>query len=269
LISPQRVGERVAAYFYLSCGACGPCLAGFEPLCEHFGGNVGVACDGGYAEFCVLPAFNALPLADGGIDAALATAIPDAIATPVHVARLARLGPRSRVVVIAAAGGVGIHMLQVARAYGADVFGLDAVPEKLDFLERELHVPAADSSEFGASLLPAAWRERVDVVVDLLGRPESLEWALRQLAPNGRLVCLTTFRDVEVCVSPRQLVLAQASILGSRYASRWEVSEAAGLVADGRLQPVVSGVVPLERVGELHARLRARTLLGRGAIAFR
>jgi hypothetical protein len=37
-------------------------------------------------------------------------------------------------------------------------------------------------------------------------------------------------------------------------------------VAARRIRPVVSGVVPLERVGELHAKLRAGTLLGRGAV---
>jgi hypothetical protein len=39
-------------------------------------------------------------------------------------------------------------------------------------------------------------------------------------------------------------------------------------VAERRIRPVVSEVVPLERVGDLHTRLRARTLIGRGAIAF-
>ena len=55
-------------------------------------------------------------------------------------------------------------------------------------------------------------------------------------------------------------------MLGSRYASRWEVSRAAELVAEGKIKPVVSEVVPLERVAELNAKLRAHTLLGRGAV---
>jgi propanol-preferring alcohol dehydrogenase len=64
------------------------------------------------------------------------------------------------------------------------------------------------------------------------------------------------------------MVQQELVVLGSRYASRLEVSEAARLVADSRIAPVVSTVVALERVGELHSRLRAGTLLGRGAIAF-
>ena len=125
-VSPALIGQRVAAYFYLVCGACPRCLASQDSLCERFRGNVGVAIDGGYAEYAVLPALNAIPVPEG-IGPAEATTIPDAIATPVHVARRAGLQPGSRVAVLAAGGGVGIHMVQVARAYGADVVGLDVV----------------------------------------------------------------------------------------------------------------------------------------------
>jgi propanol-preferring alcohol dehydrogenase len=266
-VDASRIGERVAAYFYLSCGACRCCLAGFEPVCEQLAGNIGVARDGGYAELCALPAWNALPLAET-VDPVLATTIPDAVATPVHVARLARISAGERVAVVAAGGGVGIHMVQVARAYGADVVGLDVVPQKLDFLERELAIPAVDSRDFGSAALPGEWRGEADVIVDLRGRRDSLDWALRRLGRNGRLVCLTTFKDVDFPVSPRELVLAQLSILGSRYASRYEVCQAAELVASGRVRPIVSRRVGLENVQSVHDELRRGTLLGRGALVW-
>src|SRR5688572_21531887 len=77
---------------------------------------------------------------------------------------------------------------------------------------------------------------------------------------------LTTFAGATVDVSPRQLVRDEVSVLGSRYASRWEVSHAATLVAEGKIKPIVSETVPLGRVAELNAKLRAHTLLGRGAL---
>ena len=77
---------------------------------------------------------------------------------------------------------------------------------------------------------------------------------------------LTTFPGVATEVVPRLMVHGELTVLGSRYASRWEVAQAGRLVAAGRIRPVISEVVPLARVTELHARLRARTLLGRGAI---
>src|SRR5262245_21510509 len=55
-VTSLRVGDPVTAYFYLSCGHCRWCLANLEPLCVNCGGNVGIECDGGYAECIRLPA---------------------------------------------------------------------------------------------------------------------------------------------------------------------------------------------------------------------
>jgi len=266
-VDPARVGERVVAYFYLVCGSCRRCLSAQDSLCERFRGNVGVAIDGGYAEYAVLPALNALPVPDG-VDPVLATTIPDAIATPVHVARRAAIGPGTRVAVLGAGGGVGIHMVQVARAYGADVVGLEVAPAKLAYIEDDLGIPAVDSSDFGAVSLPGEWGGKADVIVDFVGRPPSLGWALGALDRDGRLVCLTSFRDVEFPVSPRALVLSQLAVLGSRYNSRAEVGMAGELVRSGRVRPVVTRRVDLDAIAGVHDELRAGTLLGRGALVW-
>lgn len=79
---------------------------------------------------------------------------------------------------------------------------------------------------------------------------------------------LTTFPGIVTQISPRQMVIDELTLLGSRYASRWEVLQAAQLVAEKRVRPIVSSVVPLHRVIELHTRLRSGTLLGRGAVVF-
>ena len=127
---------------------------------------------------------------------------------------------------------------------------------------------AVDSSDFGAVELPDEWRGKADVIVDLLGRPESLGWALDSLDRDGRLVCLTTFRDVEFAVSPRQLVQLQLAVLGSRYNSRYEVGLAGAFVRAGRVRPVVSRRVSLDEVDSVHEELRRGTLLGRGALVW-
>jgi propanol-preferring alcohol dehydrogenase len=258
-------GQRVAAYFYLVCGSCPRCLASAEPLCESFRGNVGVAIDGGYAEYAVLPALNAIPVPPG-IDPVAATTIPDAIATPVHVARRAGLAPGARVAVLAAGGGVGIHMVQVARAYGADVIGLDVVPDKLAYLEGELGIAAADSADFAAVQLPAAWGGQADVVVDLYGHAPAQRWAIDHLARNGTLVALTTFPGEQFAVSSRELVQRQLTVAGSRYASRHEAGLAARLVQAGRVRPVVSAVVGPGDVAATLDAVRAGGILGRAAL---
>jgi D-arabinose 1-dehydrogenase-like Zn-dependent alcohol dehydrogenase len=264
-VDGDRLGERVMAYFYLFCGRCPMCVAGAEPLCRRLAGYIGVHRDGGYAAQAVLPARNAIPLPDG-LDVVAASAIPDAIATPVHVAERAGIGPADRVAVVAAGGGVGIHMVQVARLRGADVVGLDAVEEKLAYLADELGVAAVDSSNFDDVRLPAAFNDEADVVVDLLGSRASLAWALRALAPGGRLAVLTTFRDVELRVSPRDLVLRQTALVGSRYAARHELLLAARLVAAGDVQPVIGRRLTIDEVDAAHRDLREGRLLGRGAL---
>jgi D-arabinose 1-dehydrogenase-like Zn-dependent alcohol dehydrogenase len=261
-VTTLRVGERVMAYFYLSCGGCDFCRLAHEPLCRHLRGNVGVAADGGYAEFCALPAFNLLPVPDG-IPPIEATAIPDAIATPFHVSRRAGVGPGDTVMVIGAGGGVGVHMTQMAVLFGARVVGVDVGEAKLAAAREAGAMRVLDAGDPGT-----ARAERVTAVVDLVGTPETLALGLDALDRRGRLVVLTTFPGVTAPLAPRRLVHDEITVLGSRYASRWEVARAAELVAEGRIRPVVSAVTALDRVADLHSRLRTRTLIGRGAVAF-
>ena len=141
-VPAERVGERVAAYFYLFCGRCPACLAGLENRCVHLAGFVGVDRDGGYGELTTLPARNTIPV--GGLDPVSATVLPDAVATPVHVARRSGIAPGNRVAVVAAGGGLGIHMVQVARVDGGEVVGLDIDPVKLGYLSDEVGVEVAD-----------------------------------------------------------------------------------------------------------------------------
>jgi D-arabinose 1-dehydrogenase-like Zn-dependent alcohol dehydrogenase len=258
----EWLGTRVTAHFYLFCGRCTLCRAGFEPLCESSAGQIGIARDGGYAESCVIPERNAVAL-DAALDAVEATVVADAVATPVHIGGLAAIVPGDRVAVIGAGGGVGVHMAQLARLRGGEVTGLDVAGAKLAFLEDELGIGAVDSSDFEA-ISP----REVDVVVDFVGTEASGAWALGALAPNGRLVLVNTFRDRRLTLDPRALVEGQIRVLGSRYASRAELAAAAGLVAAGHIRPVIGRRVDLEGVESVHGDLRDGTLLGRGALVF-
>jgi D-arabinose 1-dehydrogenase-like Zn-dependent alcohol dehydrogenase len=264
-VDPRRVGETVVSYFYLTCGECRACLGGVDQLCERFAGTLGSAIDGGYAELVAMPARNAIRIPDG-IDAVSATTIPDAIATPVHVARRAAIAAGERVAVLGAGGGVGIHMIQVARALGAEAFALDLDAHKLAFAERELGVPGAASGVVAPELLPPAWEGRADVVVDFVGSAEGMRSALEVLAAGGRLVCLTGHTGESVRPSSRELVFRQLAVLGSRYASRSELLTAAELVRAGRVRPVISERVGLDGVESVHEMLRRGELLGRGAL---
>jgi propanol-preferring alcohol dehydrogenase len=268
-VTELEVGQRVMAHFYLFCGTCDMCRLAHEPLCRNLRGQVGVVADGGYAEYTALPAANWIPVPDG-IDPVQATAIPDAIATPLHVSRRAAIGPLETVVVMGAGGGVGMHMVQMATLFGARVIAIDRGEEKLP-ATREVGAVAAfafDDAERLAAQVRSAAPGGASVAVDLVGSRETLSFCLGSLGPRGRLVVLTAFSGVATDLAPRQFVHRELSVLGSRYASRLELAQAAELVAARRIRPIVSEVSTLAGVEQLHAKLRQGTLLGRGAIKF-
>ena len=265
-VGPRLVGQRVMAYFYLVCGHCHACQSGHDSLCRNLAGWVGVHRDGGYAPYTVLPAQNAVPLPES-VPAPQATAIPDAIATPLHVCRTrARVQPGDRVAVVGAGGGVGIHMIEMARLFGAQVAGLESAEGKFDAIRQMGGTPVLSRSFDRIDLSPAWGDRRATVVIDLVGTNASVAWGLQALDLGGRLVVLTTFRDVDVPISPRDLVLRETTVLGSRYASRAELIASADLVAAGQIHPVVTQVVPPSGIEDLHRALRDGTLVGRGAV---
>ena len=265
---PELAGRRVAAYFYLYCGSCLECVSGRQPRCENLAGFMGVHRDGGYAPYATLPARNAVVLPDD-LDPVAATVVPDAVATPVHVASRAAITPRDRVVVIGAGGGVGAHMLQVALLHGASVAGFEVTEQKLTLVEELRGIPV-DSSDLSSVDGASLWDEGPpNVVVDLVGSGETLAWALANLGVGGRLAVLTTFRGRGVELDPRELVLREVSVIGSRYASVAEVSFAAQMVADGRIRPIVGETTGPDDVLRLHDLLRSDALIGRGALSWK
>lgn len=264
-VRDDLVGRRVVAYFYLACGTCRHCLAGDDARCANLAGWVGVHRDGGYAPWAVLPAHNAIVVPDE-LDPVAATVVPDAVATPVHVCMTrARITPDDRVVVIGAGGGVGIHMVQMARVLGAEVAGLDLHDDKLALIESHGALPVRSDDLSGVD--PGLWSQGpATVVIDLVGSDATLRWSITALDMGGRLLVLTTFRDRTATIDPREMVFREIAVIGSRYARRAEVALAADLVASGRITPVIGAVVGPDGVGDVHAALRSGDLLGRGAL---
>lgn len=268
-VDPRLQGRRVVAYFYLACDACRWCMAGVQPRCERLAGFVGVHRDGGYAPYVTLPAGNVIVVPDE-LDAIAATVVPDAVATPVHVCGTrARITPADRVVVVGAGGGVGVHMIQVAALHTADVVGFDRGDRKLAVIE-ELGARGVDSASFGSVDGGSLWLTGPPtVVIDLVGTSDSLTWAMSNLGSGGRLVVLTTFPGQAGPLNPRELVFAEAAVLGSRYASKAEVIAAAELVATGRVRPVIGATAGPKDVLDLHDALRNGRLTGRGALIWK
>ncbi|HEU5321933.1 MAG TPA: zinc-binding dehydrogenase, partial [Methylomirabilota bacterium] len=273
-VTHVKPGERVTAHFYLTCGACRFCRSGRETLCTAFRGNVGMACDGAYAEYVALPARNLTPIpADvSDLDAAIAA---DAICTPYHACREeARVGPGDTVLVVGAGGGVGIHGVQMARLCGGWVVAADVTDDKLA-AARECGADAlvdVRRGELAAEVRRLTDGRGVDAVIDFVASRETLEAGVAALARAGRLVIVGSRPravfgvDASFTVDPARLLYDMLEIHGSRYVTLAEIQQTLELLRQRRLRAVVSRTFPLEGAEEAHELLRRNAVVGRLAL---
>ena len=267
-------GDRVVCHFYLTCQVCRFCRSGRETLCENFSGYVGMACDGGYAEYMKVPALNlcSFPETISFADAAI---ISDAVATPLHACRQeARIGPGDSVLVIGAGGGVGIHAVQMAKLCGARVLAADLSGEKLKTVktlgaDEIIDCRTADLQEQARGLTDG---KGVDAVLDFVASTETLETGLQSLASGGRLVILG-YRPPEVFkekpifgVDPIVVLRKGLEIHGSRYVSMAELIQAVDIVKQGQIKPIVSQTFPLEEAEKVHQLIQENKITGRAAL---
>jgi propanol-preferring alcohol dehydrogenase len=258
-VTGVETGDRVLAYFYLTCGHCDACRRGDDNQCTNFGGWYGVQRDGAYAEYATIPAANALPLPDGTSFAEGAVA-SDGVATPVHVCGRADVGDEDTVLVIGAAGRIGFHLAQVAGLRGAHVVAAEVADDRLAHAEAAGdHVIAVDSdrADFAEAVRAATPHgDGPTVVVDTVGDLDTLRAAWDALGMGGRVVSLTTHHERVFDAPMWEYVAKEAAFLGSRYATKDEVVRAARLVADGRVSAEINERLSLGEVADYHERLR-------------
>src|SRR5919108_1202975 len=193
-----KPGDRVNVYYYLTCGNCRWCNRGRDDLCDQQAGVVGRQIDGGLAEYVKLPVRNVchIPPEVSYVDAAVTA---DAIATPLHVLReRAQLRAPDTVLVVGAGGGVGVHMVQMAKVLGASrVIAVDITAEKLALAKQNGADEVINSREvsFDKEASQITKDRGVDVVVEMVGVTETLERSLRSLGTGGRLVWVGTYHS--------------------------------------------------------------------------
>ena len=197
-----------------------------------------------------------------------------------------------RVLIHAAAGGVGIAATQIARNAGAEIFGT-ASPSKHDAIRAQGVTHAIDyrSQDFEAETMRITGGEGVDLVIDALG-PTSFRKDYRLLRSGGRLVmyglsevtkeggrdipaALKGLRKMPLATIPwwKSLALMNENkgVFGLNMLNWWDregsldrVTEP--LMADleaGRLEPVVAEAFPFERAGEAHEFIAQRRNVGK------
>jgi alcohol dehydrogenase, propanol-preferring len=270
-VTSLKTGDGVTAYFYLTCGECHWCRVNRETLCDNFRGYVGREVDGGYAEYIKLPAPAFVPIPEGldwRKNPAEAAVVCDAIATPLKVTRKARLMPTDTVAVFGAGGGLGIHMLKIARwAHARKVIAVDIMASKFECCVKAGADATVDASDGRVTehLLELTGGKGIDVAIDFVCSATTLESAFAALGKGGRLVTLGG-NSGKFSASPADMLRKEIELLGSRYASKEEVRESLELVARGDVWPLVSEKVPLAEAEGVHERLDKGLVTGRAAL---
>jgi len=268
-VTDIAVGDPVTAYFYLTCGTCKWCRIDRETLCENFGGYIGRACDGGYAELMKLPSKNFLKLPetlDWKAHPAEIGVITDAIATPVKVVRHAGIKAGETVAVFGAGGGLGLHMLMLAKWAHARVIAVDIATDKFAACRTAGADECIDPRDGNAvEALKDLSGGGIDVAIDFVSSTETLETGVRALGRGGRMVTLggsgQTFGAHSHAMLEKELVL-----MGSRYATRQEVIESLELCGRGDVWPLVTETADMKGAEALHGRVEKGLVTGRAAI---
>lgn len=270
-VSELKIGDPVTAYFYLTCGQCHWCRINRETLCDNFGGYVGRQIDGGYAEYIKLPARSFVKLPpdlDWRGRPAEVGVICDAIATPVKVIRRARVTSSDTVAVFGAGGGLGVHMLMLARwAHARKVIAVDLMASKFESCLKSGADATVDAAQGNVAeqLLGLTGGKGIDVAIDFVCTAGTLEAAQRALGKGGRLVTLAghgqPFR-----AEPAAMLRKELELIGSRYATRQEVLDSLDLVARGEVWPLVTEKVPLDQAEGIHQKLDKGLITGRAAL---
>jgi len=266
-VTNRRPGDRVILYYYAGCGACEWCERGEENLCATPRAELGFMSDGGYAEFVVAPARNAVPIPDT-LSFAEAAPIGCGVTTALHACELARVSAGDTVVVYGM-GGVGYGIVQIARLRGARVIAVGRSAAKLDLaakLGADAAVNATLVGDVAAEVRTLTKGRGADVVFELVATAATMTASTAMLARRGRLVFVGYSEDA-FTVHPIQLVILEAQVLGSVGNTLAELEEAVRLVAEGKVRTVVDRVLPLEEYSTGLDALREGSVVGRVVLA--
>ena len=182
------IGDRVSGEGHITCGHCRNCRAGRRHLCRNTTG-VGVNREGAFAEFLVIPAFNAFKIPDSISDDLAAIFDPYGNAT--HTALSFNLVGED--VLITGAGPIGIMAVAIARHVGArHVVITDVNDYRLGLAlkmgaTRSVNVTKQSLKEVMAEL---GMVEGFDVGMEMSGVPTAFQDLLENMNHGGKVALL-------------------------------------------------------------------------------
>lgn len=252
-VPEARIGERVMVDFSLY-NRDDDSLADID--------YIGHGRDGGYAEYCAVPAENAYAVESAMSDAELAT-FCCAYLTGEHMLDRARVAAGERVLITGASGGVGSGLVQLCRARGAVPYAVasrsKAEAVKAIGAEAVIHRGEGD---LVAAVEAAAGGAAIDVVADLVAG-DLFGDLLQILRPEGRYVCAGAMGGAVVPFDVRTMYLKHLELHGSSQGTRAAFRRLVGYIEAGKIKALLGGLYRLSDFHRAQSDFMAKGFVGK------
>jgi NADPH:quinone reductase-like Zn-dependent oxidoreductase len=260
---PLKEGDRGWVTCRVPCRACELCLSGRDNLCMREG-YFGLDLPGGYAEYVKVPISNLNPLPSHvSFEDAAASQIAFGTAWHVLINR-GGLQAGQSVLVQAAGSGIGSAAVQVAKLAGATIFATASSDQKLERAKAlgAHHLINYIRENFAERVLELTGGQGVDVIMEHVGG-EVFTRSLQCLKRNGVIVTVGAHAGEVVPFDIIPFFRRELRLSGSKNASVLELRTVMGLVAEGRLKPVIHRSFPLAEAAEAHRVVESRENFGK------
>lgn len=229
---------------------------------------------GGYAEFCVAPAPQCLPI-PSGLTMVEAAALPETFFTVwTNVFERGRLKPGEAFLVHGGSSGIGTTAIQLAAQLGARVFATAGSAEKCSRC-RELGASVAidyRTEDFVKVVEQETGGKGVDLILDMVGG-DYINRNLQCLAVDGRLVQIAFLKGAKAEINLASVMVKRQTITGSTLRPRSVAQKGAiaraleekvwPLVAAGKVRPQIHAAFPLERAADAHRLMESSAHVGK------
>ncbi len=229
---------------------------------------------GGYAEYCIAPAAQCLPIPQG-LSPAEAASLPETYFTVwSNVFDRAAIQPGESLLVQGGASGIGVAAIQMAHAFGHDVYATAGTPEKCATCERLGANRAINyrTEDFVELVRELTHGRGVDVILDMVGGDYAMR-ELRALADDGRLVFISYLGGREAVIDIDEILRRRLTLTGSALRKQpiefksaiarslrekvWPLLEA------GQIRPVLHATLPLVKAAQAHALMESGAHVGK------
>jgi NADPH2:quinone reductase len=235
---------------------------------------------GGYAEYCVTPEVQALPVPKG-LSMQDAASLPETFFTVYsNVYDRARLAPGESLLVQGGSSGIGVTAIQMAAAMGNRVFATAGSDEKCAACVKLGAEKAINyrTQDFAAEIKAATGGKGVDVILDMVGG-DYVPRELKSLADEGRLVFIASLGGAKAEIDIFEIQRRRLFITGSTLRPRPVAFKGAiakslrekiwPLIEAGKIKPVIYKTFPLAQAAEAHRLMESSQHIGKIMLAVR